>query len=154
MSSKAACLRRRQVARHKKQKRLRKSGRVPQHTLTERRREAAERQRARVADQHRQARIRRAVVPALVPLGAASFIFLAPAGLSAGRYTYQSLSADQPAWPGNPDLPHMPEPDVTFYTPLVVAGTARTNVLAGLVSSEPWDGSERYGRYGPNIFGD
>jgi hypothetical protein len=154
MSSKAARLRPRQVARHKKEKRLRNSGRVPQHTLTERRREAAERQRARAADQRRNARIRRAVVPALVPLGAASFIFLAPAGLSAGHYAYQFLSADEPAWPSNPDLPHLPEPDMAFYTPSVVAGTAQTSVLVGPMPSEPWDGSERDGRYGPSIFGD
>ena len=47
VSSKAARLRRRQAARRKQEKRQRKSGRVPQHTRAERRREAAERQRQR-----------------------------------------------------------------------------------------------------------
>ena len=40
---------------------------------------------------------------------------------------------------------------MTFYTPLVVAGTARTGGVARPVS---WDGSERYGSYGSNILGD
>ncbi len=43
---------------------------------------------------------------------------------------------------------------MTFYSPLVVAGTATTNIRVGPVRSETWDGSERYGRYGLNIFGD
>jgi hypothetical protein len=37
----------------------------------------------------------------------------------------------------------MPEPDMTFDSPLVMAGTARTNVMVGPVPSELWFGSER-----------
>ena len=68
-------------------------------------------------------------------------------------YPYVSAVAGL-AWPDSPDLPHLPEPDMTFYSPLVAAGTATTNVRIGPVRSETWGGSELYGRYGPNIFGD
>ena len=37
------------------------------------------------------------------------------------------------AWPGNPDMPHMPESDVTFDTPWAGPGTARVNVMVGPV---------------------
>ena len=67
---------------------------------------------------------------------------------------YPNVSAAGLAWPDSRDLPHMPGPDMTFYSPLVEAGTATTNVRVGPVRSEAWDGSERYGRYGLNIFGD
>ncbi len=67
MSGKAARLRRRQAAQRsaaqrKKNRRVRKSGRVPQHTQAERRRAEAERQRQQEADQGRQVRLRRAVL--------------------------------------------------------------------------------------------
>jgi hypothetical protein len=52
------------------------------------------------------------------------------------------------------DLPHLPEPDMTFYSPLIAAATATTSGRVGPVRSQTWDGSERYGRYGPNTFGD
>ena len=48
----------------------------------------------------------------------------------------------------------MPERDMTFDTPSSAPGTARTNMLIGLVPPVPWDGLGRYGSYGPNIFGD
>ncbi len=43
------------------------------------------------------------------------------------------LSAAELAWPGNPDMPHMPESDVTFDTPRAGPGTARVNVMVGPV---------------------
>ena len=135
MSSKAARLRRRQVARRKKQKRLRKSGRVPQHTKAERKRAEAERQRQRQreADQRRQAWLGRAVLPVVASASAASVMFLPLAGVSSGHHSYPYLSAAELAWPGNPEPPHMPEPDMTFDTPWVGPGTARVNVIVGPV---------------------
>lgn len=154
MSSKTARLRRRQAARRKKDKRLRKSGRVPQHTRAERRRAEAERQRQREADQRRQARLQRMVIPLVASTSAAGITFTTTAEVSKWHGLYPDVSAAQRAWPDNPDLPHMPEPDMTFYSPLVVAGTARADMRVVRWGTVPWDGSERYGRYGPNIFGD
>lgn len=57
-------------------------------------------------------------------------------------------------WPDNADLPHIPEPDMTFYSPSVVAGAASTGMRIGPVPSETWNASEGYGQYGPNIFGE
>jgi hypothetical protein len=155
VSSKAARLRRRQAVRRKKDKRLRKSGRVPQHTRAERRRAEAERQRQQEADRHRQARLRGAVFPVLASTSAASLIFLTSSEVSSGHRSYPYVSAAELVWLGNPDLLHLPEPDMTFYTSLVVAGTARADI--GGVAPGPsmsWDSSERYRSYGPNIFGD
>jgi hypothetical protein len=69
------------------------------------------------------------------------------------RLCKSGLSAAYLAGPGNPDLPHTPEPDMAFYSPLV-AGPARTNVLVGPVPSEHWDGSEPHGPHGHNFLGD
>lgn len=133
MSSKAARRRRRETARRKKQKRLRKSGRVPQHTRTERKRAEAERKRQREADQRRQAWLGRAVLPVVASASVASVMFLPLTGVSSGRHSYPYLSAAELAWPGNPELPHMPEPGMTFDTPWAGPGTARVNVIVGPV---------------------
>jgi hypothetical protein len=155
VSSKTARLRRRQAAQRKRDKRLRKSDRVPQHTRTERRREEVERQRWQEAHERQKKRLRRAVFPVIGSIGAAGIMMFMPlAGASRGHNSYLYLSAAGPAASGNPDLPHVPESDGTYYSSLVAAGTARTNVLVGPVPSEIWNGSERYGSYGPNIFGD
>jgi len=37
------------------------------------------------------------------------------------------------AWTGDPDMPHMPESDVTLDTPWAGPGTARVNVMVGPV---------------------
>lgn len=76
VSSKTARLRRRRAARRKMDKRLRKSGRVPQYTRAERRQAAAERQQQHEADRRRQARLRRVVLPVFASVGAASIMFL------------------------------------------------------------------------------
>jgi hypothetical protein len=155
MSSKAVRLRRRQAAQRAKYKRLRKSGRVPQHTQAERRREEVERRHWRETHERRQKRLRRGVFPVVGSIGAAGMMMFIPlAGASSGHHSYLYLSAADSAASGNPDLPHAPEAEGTYYSPLVTVGTARTNVLVGPVPSEIWHGSERYGLYGPNIFGD
>ena len=133
VSSKTACLRRRQAARRKRDKRLRKSGRVPQHTQAERRPAETERQRRLAADHRRQARLRRAAFSVVTSTGVASFIFLPLAGASGGRHSYPSLSAAQLARSDKPDLPHTPESDMTFDTPWAGPGTARVNVVVGPV---------------------
>jgi hypothetical protein len=152
VSSKTARLRRRQATRRKMDKRLRKSGRVPQHTRAERKRAEAERQRQNEVDEHRQARLRRVVFPAIASVGAASVIFAPVAKFNSGHNSYPLLSAAELARSDNPDLPHMPERDMTYYTSSVEAGTARTDIFVGPVPSETWYGLERYGPYGPNIF--
>ena len=43
------------------------------------------------------------------------------------------LSAAELARPGNPDMLHMPELDVTFDTPRAGPGTARVNAMVGPV---------------------
>jgi hypothetical protein len=48
----------------------------------------------------------------------------------------------------------IPERDMTFDTPSSAPGAARTNMLIGPVPPVSWDGSEHYGSYGPNVFGD
>jgi hypothetical protein len=50
--------------------------------------------------------------------------------------------------PAGPDVPHLPEPDGTFYTPMVTAGTASTAVR--VLPGEP----QWYSLYGPNLTGD
>lgn len=92
------------------------------------------------------------MIPLVASTGAAAitFIYSAKASDRHNLYPYGSAVTGL-AWPDSPDLPHPPEPDMTFYSPLVAAGTATTNVQIGPVRSETWDGSERYGRYGPNI---
>jgi len=153
VSSKTARLHRRQEARRKKDKRKRKSGRVPQHTRAERKRAQAERQLHRQVEQSRQAWLRRGAVLVLTSTGVASLAFLAPAEVSSGHHMYQYVSAAGFAWPGNPDLPHPPEPDMTFSPPFLTAGTASTAARVRRVAPVSWDGSERYGMYGPIVFG-
>lgn len=60
-------------------------------------------------------------------------MFLPLAGAGSEHHSYPYLSAAELAWPGNPDMPHMPESDVTFDTPWAGPGTARVNVMVGPV---------------------
>jgi hypothetical protein len=89
-----------------------------------------------------------------VPIIATGLVFVPLAEVSGGHHSSLYLSAAELVWADTSDQPHMPERDMTLDTPLVAPGTARTNMLIGPVPSEIWDGSERYGPYGPNIFGD
>lgn len=154
-SSKAASLRRRQAARWRREKRSRKSSRVPQHTRAERKRAEAERQRQREAERSRQAWRRRGAVFALTSIGAAGFILLAPAQVSRGWHNSSlHVSAAGLAWPDRPEPPHPLEPDMTFYTSWAGPGTTATTQVVGPVDPVSWNGSERYGWWGPNILGD
>ena len=84
-------------------------------------------------------------------------MFVPLAEANSGHHSSLYLSAAELARADTPDLPHMPhmpERDMTFDTPSSAPGTARTNMLIGLVPPVSWDGLGRYGSYGPNIFGD
>jgi hypothetical protein len=81
-------------------------------------------------------------------------MFVPLAEANSGHRSSLYLSAAELARADTPDLPHMPERDMTFDTPSSAPGTARTNMLIGLVPPVPWDGLGRYGSYGLNIFGD
>lgn len=153
-SSKTARLRRRKAARHKKDKHLCESGRVPQHTRTERRRAEAERQRQWAAERSRQALLRRGAVPVLMSIGAASFAVLPSAEVSNGHRSFPHVSAAELALPDRTELPHPAEPDMTFYTSWTEPAITGTNVVVGPVDPASWDGSERYGSYGANNRGD
>lgn len=104
---------------------MRKSGRVPQHTRTERRQAEAERRQQRQDDRRWQARLRWAAF-SVASTGVVSFICLPPAEVSSGHQSYTFLSAADLARSDNLDLPHIPEGDMTFYTSSVEAGTTRT----------------------------
>jgi hypothetical protein len=152
-SSKRARLHRRQAARRRVYKRLRKSGRVPQHTRAERRLAEVERQRQREAERSRQARLRRETFPVLATTAAASIIALIPAEVSGNHSGYPFISAAALAGPGRPDLPHQPEPDMTFDTPWAGPGGTAVASAVGPAGPGHLDGWERYGSYGPNVFG-
>jgi hypothetical protein len=130
-SSKTARLRRRHAARRKEYKRLRKSGRVPQHTRAERRRAEVERQREREAERSWEAWRRRKAVPTFIAVGAASFIELASPPASRGHYVHPYIWAADAAWSGRPDLPHQPETDMTFYAQWDTMGTANASPEVG-----------------------
>jgi hypothetical protein len=147
VSSKTARLHRRQAANRKKYARLRKAGRVPQHTQAERMLAAAERERQREADQRHEAWLRRATLPvaATVTAAAASVLFGADHSTSVIPRLYQPYSATAQFYPyvpshdsGDPDLPHVPEPDATFYTDYGGPGTARTDIAIGPVPPASW----------------
>jgi hypothetical protein len=91
-----------------------KSGRVPQHTRAERRREAAERHRQRQADQRREERRRKVTLRVVIPTVAASFMFVPLDEANSGHHSSLYLSAAELARADTPDLPHMPERDMTL----------------------------------------
>ena len=108
---------------------LRKSGRVPQHTRAERRREEVERQRWQEAYERRKKRLRRAAFPVIGSIGAAGIMMFMPlAEASIGHHLYLYLSAADPAVSGNPDLPHTSESDGTYYSSLIQAVSRTTRI--------------------------
>lgn len=159
-SSKTARLHRRQAGKKKRYARLRRAGRMPQHTQAERRLAAAERERKREADRLRMVRRRRAALPVAVAVTAASASVVFGAGhATAGiAHLYRPYSAADHFYPwvtsmdsDYPDPPHVPEPDTTFYSNFDAAGTARTDFHIGPVAPGtwlPWEWTNT------NIFGD
>jgi hypothetical protein len=69
------------------------------------------------------------MVPLVATTSAAGITFMTTAEVSKWHHLYPDMSATGPAWPDSPDLPHTPEPDMTFYSPLIAAGTASTFTL-------------------------
>jgi hypothetical protein len=65
------------------------------------------------------------------------------------------MSAAELTDPDRPERPHPPDPDMTFYTPWAGAGTtAVAHVPTRPAGPVYLEGQERYGLFGPNIFGD
>ena len=150
VSSRRARRRRRQAAQVRHYKRLRKAGRVPQHTRAERRRAAAERARQREADEQRKTRLRRVLPPLAVGAGVPALVFLGP-GAAAGvgvHHWYPMVSSGSPGGLALPAPDDLPEPGMTYYTPIIAAGTAVT--FAVQVYGDLWWRSW----YPPDLTGD
>lgn len=145
VSSKSASRRRRQAANKKKYAQLRKAGRLPQHTMAERRHAAAERVLKHETDQKHHQRLQRVAVPTAVTAAAAAvLVFGAPRLTGHLQHNSAYPVATQPFGYGlpyadHPDPPHQPEPDATFYPQMVVSGTAVTAVAPRPTSSKPWN---------------
>lgn len=161
VSSKTARLHRRQAANRRKHARLRKAGRVPQHTQAERRQAAAEREHQREADQYRQWWKRQVTLPVATTVAAAAASVVFGAGHTMGgiAHLYPPLSAATQFYPwvqspdsDYPDPPHVPESVGTSYTAYDGAGTARADVTIGPVAPASWLSWEW--TYNPNVLGD
>ena len=61
-------------------------------------------------------------------------MFVPLAEANSGHHSSLYLSAAELARADTPDLPHVPERDMTFDTPSSAPGTAHTNMLIGLVA--------------------
>jgi hypothetical protein len=82
----------------------------------------------------------------LTATGAASFVVVIPAEVSRGHNVYPLVSAAELVWPDPTDLPHPPEPSMTFDTPWAGAGTtAGAQVQTRPAGPVYLDGQERYG---------
>lgn len=151
-SSKAARLRRRHAAALRRNRRLRKSGRVPQHTRTERKRAEAERLHERQAQQRRQAWQRRAAGAAVTATGIAACAYVTISVAQPVHSTsYPFWSAAQ-GMPEKAELPHLPEVNGTSYAIYDGPGTARAEIETRPV--DPWADSValwRYGATGPDL---
>jgi len=137
-----ARLQRREAARVRRARRLRKDA-WAQHTRAERRRAAAERwrQRQRDADQRREKLLGRAMLPLAIGVGVPALVFLGPSGaaVTGAHHSYPMVSLGSlggVGLPAGPDVPHLPEPGMTYYTPMVTAGTAVSTAVR--VPGEQW----------------
>jgi hypothetical protein len=126
---------------------------VPRHTRAERRRAAAERERQREADQRREKLLGRILPPLAIGVAVPALVFLGPSGLpvTGVHHSYPILLAGPlgVGLPADPEVPHLPELPMTYYTPMITAGTTvstSTRVLPG----DPW----WHSLYGPSLTGD
>jgi anti-sigma factor RsiW len=157
VSSKAARLHRRQAANKRKYARLRKAGKVPQHTQAERRRAEAEREQKRKAEQYRETWLRRARLPVAAAVAGAAVSVVFGATHATIGHVYRSYPTATQSYPrvssfDYPDPPHVPESDGTFDTGYGAAGTARTDIRVGPVPPttwEPWEWT-----YSPKVYDD
>jgi len=148
-SSRSARRKRRQAAALRHYKRLRREGRLPVHTRTERKRAAEARKRQREAERGRARRIRQIAAVAVTPTAAAAVITIAPPAISLHRFYGTYVAAEAASWPDGPDFPHtelleVGQPDA--FIPAV--GTASVFTSYGLqpsggVNPRP-DSWERY----------
>ena len=146
MSSKTARLRRRQAANKRKYARLRKAGRVPQHTTAERRLAAAEREHKREADQRRHKWVQRATFTFATGSVAAEFVFgvpgsghAEPVNPIAHYFPVSGYVAASGADNSHNDLPEVETADFPVY---YAAGTATIDIRIGPVEPawQPWTG--------------
>jgi hypothetical protein len=155
-SSKTVCRKRRQAANSRLYRRLRKSGRVPQHSRAERLRAEAERRVQRAVEQRHEKWRRRIAGVAVAGVGGSAFVFTPVSGeqITAGRYPDAPLARYYAAVTPSADrseLPHMPEPDGTYWTGYDGSGSTTPTIRVG-PTGLVWYG---YGpNLPPNIFGD
>lgn len=87
-------------------------------------------------------------------VGVPAFIFLGPSGpaVTGAHHWYPMVSASSfggVGLPAGPEVPHLPEPDGTYYTPMVTAGTTVATSVMALPGTSWW-----HSLYGPNLTGD
>jgi hypothetical protein len=121
-SSLTARRKRRQAGALRRYKRLRREGRLPVHTRTERRREAEERERQREAERRRARGIREVATAAVIPTAAAALITLAPPVPIPLHGIYRPyFAAEAASWPDRPDYPHTELLEVVQPDPFIPA---------------------------------
>ena len=105
------------------------------------------------------------MAPLAVGVAVPALVFLAWNGpaVAGEDHWYPMVSAapfGDVGLPAGPEIPHLPEPVMTYYTSMITAGTAVTMhsqvvVPGGLTSPMDLPGAlSWYGMYGPNIYGD
>ena len=109
------------------------------HTEADRRRAAVERERQHAAEQYRDRWRRRlsGSLAATVTTSAAGVVLAAPLAMHGIGHLYKPYSATSQIYPyaqdtsDQPDYPHTPEGNQTFYTPWYGGGTATTIIRVG-----------------------
>ena len=151
-SSKTAHRKRRRAAALRKYKRLRRQGRLPVHTPTERKRTAKERERWYQAERKKLQRIKEVAGVAVTPVAAAAVFTFVPTEHIPLEKLYKTHVATEATWRpelDKPDDPHTELLDVMLPDPFIpAAGTASATPSYGPSPSggvnPHWDGWERY----------
>lgn len=78
-----------------------------------------------------------------------ALVFLGPSAAVGPHHSYPLMSLGGLALSDSPEVPHLPELPMTFYTSMVTAGTAVATAPGG-VPGDPW----WHSLYGPNLTGD
>ncbi len=135
-SSKNVRCKRRQAARRKRKRMLRRRGKLPVHTRTERIRSARERQRQREAGRKQTRRVKKVAAVAVAIVGLSLLGQAVPAAastrpaavVSTARNLYRDYLSRQAAarvsWPDRPELPRDDGPDMTqdAFVPFILTG--------------------------------
>jgi hypothetical protein len=82
-----------------------------------------------------------------------AFVFMGPSGpaITGAHHWYPLVSADPFGGVGlsaGPDVPHLPELPMTYYTPMITAGTTVATSVTALPGTPRW-----HSLYGPNLTG-